>query len=534
MKTVRDKTFELFRKLKIDTIFGNPGSTEETFLQNFPPDFKYIHTLQEASAVAAADAYAQATGTVGLVNVHTSAGLSNAMSGIISASMNKTPMIITAGNQTREMLLMEPWLSNINPEELPKPYIKWSYEPKRAEDVPEAMMRAYAMAIQEPAGPVFISIPLDDWNKEVKDELVVRTVAHRVGPDPQRIQEFANILSKANNPVLIYGADIAKFNGWDPAIALAEKIKVPVKIAPASERIPFPQNHPLYAGALPFAIKPLADELKGYDVALVIGAPVFRYYPYLPGEYLPAGLTLLHITNDPNEAARAPVGNSLISNPVLALEALINWVEPEPEKENMLFNTKTAKQIKTSDNGLSAFEVFEKMRTVMPDNTILVQETPSNMGILQKAWPTTFSEGYYTMASGSLGWGVPAAVGIALAEKYNGKHRPVVACIGDGSFQYAIQAIWTGRQHRLPIVYIVLINEEYGILKSFSECQNTPEVPGLDIPNLDYTSLAEGYGCRGKYASNLEEFGILCKEALQHNVPTIISIRITKDIPSLV
>lgn len=142
MITVREKTFDLLRKLKIDTIFGNPGSTEETFLQNFPSDFKYIQTLQEASAVAAADAYAQSTGTVGLVNVHTSAGLSNAMSGILSASMNKTPIIITAGNQTREMLLLEPWLSNINPEELPRPYIKWSYEPKRAEDVPEAFMRA--------------------------------------------------------------------------------------------------------------------------------------------------------------------------------------------------------------------------------------------------------------------------------------------------------------------------------------------------------------------------------------------------------
>ena len=162
MMTIRDTTFELLRKLNITTIFGNPGSTEETFLQDFPSDFRYVQVLQEASAVAAADAYAQATQSVGLVNVHTAAGMCNAMSNIFTASMNKTPLIITAGNQTREMLLMEPWLTNTHPEELPKPFVKWSYEPKRAEDVPAAFMRAYAMAIQEPAGPVFLSIPLDD------------------------------------------------------------------------------------------------------------------------------------------------------------------------------------------------------------------------------------------------------------------------------------------------------------------------------------------------------------------------------------
>jgi len=534
MITVREKTFDLLRKLKIDTIFGNPGSTEETFLQNFPSDFKYIQTLQEASAVAAADAYAQSTGTVGLVNVHTSAGLSNAMSGILSASMNKTPIIITAGNQTREMLLLEPWLSNINPEELPKPYIKWSYEPKRAEDVPEAFMRAYAMAVQEPAGPVFISIPLDDWNKNVEKDIVVRSVSTRVGPDPERIKEFAEILSKAKNPILIYGADIAKFDGWELAITLAEKIKAPVKIAPASERIPFPQKHPLYAGALPFAIKPLADELEGYDVAMVIGAPVFRYYPYLPGNYLPEGLQLLHITNDPNEAARAPVGDSLISNPVLAMAELIDLVETVEQNNEHVYNTSVTNYSKTNDGKLSAFVVFEKIRSIMPENTILVQESPSNMGILQKAWPITFSDGYYTMASGALGWGVPAAVGIALAEKYNGKKRPVVAVIGDGSFQYAIQAIWTGKQHQLPIVYIIPINEEYGILKSFSECQNTPNVPGLDIPGLNYVAIAEGYGCIGKHAHNLLELEDFCNEALQQNIPTIISISITKDVPDLV
>lgn len=533
MATVREKTFELLRKLNIDTIFGNPGSTEETFLQNFPSDFNYVQVLQEASAVAAADAYAQATQTVGLVNVHTSAGLCNAMSNILTASMNKTPLIITAGNQTREMLLMEPWLSNPQAEEVPKPFVKWSYEPKRAEDVPDAFMRAYAMAIQEPAGPVFLSIPLDDWQKEVNKEIVVRSIAHRIAADPNRLQEFATLIVQAKNPVLIYGADIAKHNGWKQAIKLAEALQAPVFAAPSSERTPFPENHPLYAGNLPFAIKPLADKLEGFDVALIIGAPVFRYYPYVPGDYLPKNLKLLHITNDPTESAKAPVGDSLVSNPVLALDALANLIDLKEKRTAKVFNTPSAKTKESNDNQITAFEVFSAVREVMPQDAILLEESPSNLADLHAAWPVTFHDGFYTAASGSLGWNVPAAIGIALAEKRSGKNRQVVAFIGDGSFQYAIQGIWTAKQQSLPIIYIVPVNEEYGILKSFAICQDTPNVPGLNIPDLDFVSLAKGYGCNGKSANSLAELKELCIQAMKSTIPTIIQIPITKDIPNL-
>lgn len=534
MKTVREATFELFRKLNIDTIFGNPGSTEETFLQDFPSDFNYIQVLQEGSAVAAADGYSQATGKVGLVNVHTAAGLSNAMCNILTASMNKTPLIITAGNQTREMLLMEPWLSNPIPEELPKPLVKWSYEPKRAEDVPDAFMRAYAMAIEEPAGPVFLSIPLDDWNKEYTKEIVVRDVAHRIGPDPTRLAKFADILFNAKNPVLIYGADITKHHGWQSAIKFAELLQIPVFAAPASERTPFPENHPLYAGGLPFATKPLSDKLKGFDVALIIGAPVFRYYPYVPGNYLPEGLKLLHITNAPAEAARAPVGDSLISNPVLALTSLIELAAKIEKREAKHFYSSPDKPTENNSNTITPFEVFVKVRNVMPADAILLEESPSNLADLHKAWPITFPEGFYTFASGGLGWNVPAAVGVALAEKESGKNRPVVAIIGDGSFQYSIQGIWTAKQQKLPIIYIVPVNREYGILKSFAENQDTPNVPGLDIPDLDYVALAKGYGCIGKHASTLEELELYCKEALRQNIPTIIEVPISKAIPNLI
>lgn len=540
-KTIRQVTFDLLRKLDITTVFGNPGSTEETFLKDFPSDFRYIQTLQEASAVAAADGYAQGMRKVAMVNVYTSAGLSNAMSNILTAYMNRTPLIITAGNQTREMLLMEPWLTNIEPETLPKPWVKWSYQPVRAEDVPAAFMRAYAMALQPPAGPVFLSIPLDDWDKPaLAQEAVVRSVPQRIGYDPVRLQEFATALSNAKNPVLIYGSAIARGQGWDIGIKLAEKLNVPVWAAPASERPPFPETHPLYAGGLPFATKPLSEKLEGHDLAIVIGAPVFRYYPYVAGSYIPEKLRLLHITDDPIEAGRAPVGDSLLSDAVLALEGLINLVAPRAASNSVVkqphgLAPHPAAPEQTSQNSiLSATELFRTLREVSPKETVLVEESPSNLGELHREWPIESPDSFYTFASGSLGWNLPASVGIALAERDSGRHRPVMAIIGDGSMQYSIQGLWSAAQQNLPIVFIIVKNNEYAILKSFAVLEETPGVPGLDIPNLDIVALGKGYGCTAVRAETVEDVKKTCEEAFKRNGPTVIEVPILPSIPPLI
>jgi len=320
--TVRDVTYELLRAHGLTTIFGNVGSTEETFLAGFPADFRYVLGLQEASVMAMADGFAQATRRPALVNLHTGAGLGNATGNLLTAFQNKTPLIVTTGQQTREMLLMGPWLTNVDATMLPRPWVKWAYEPVRAQDVPAAFMRAIATAVQPPAGPVFLSLPLDDWDQPCAGPAVVRTVATRVGPDPERLREFAEVIAHASNPVLIYGAAIARGNGWEQAVALAEALNAPVWAAPSSERAPFPEDHPLYVGGLPFAMGPLSEKLAGHDVALGVGAPVFRYYPYVAGEYLPPGLRLLHISDDPAETGRAPVGDSLVGDAVLSLAGL--------------------------------------------------------------------------------------------------------------------------------------------------------------------------------------------------------------------
>src|SRR5271163_3471920 len=324
--TVHDATFNLLRKLGLTTIFGNPGSTEQPFLKNFPPDFEYVLGLQEATAVAMADGFAQATGKPALLNLHTSAGTGHGMGNIMTAFHNKTPLIITAGQQTREMILCDPYLTNRDETLLPRPWVKWAYQPVRAQDVPGAIIRAYAIAVQPPAGPVYVSIPLDDWDQPALGEAVVRTVSSRCAPDPERLALFAERIKKSENPVLVYGPEIGRAGAWDAGVRFAERLKAPVYISPLTDRASFPQTHPQFHGMVPIAIGPLSKKLKGHDLIIVIGAQVFRYYPFIAGEYLPQGAELLQVTNDPYDAAAAVAGDSLLSDARLALEAFIDAV----------------------------------------------------------------------------------------------------------------------------------------------------------------------------------------------------------------
>jgi benzoylformate decarboxylase len=541
MKTVRDVTYQLLREFGLTTIFGNVGSTEETFLKNFPSDFRYVLALQESSVIGMADGFAQATGRPALVNVHTGVGLGNSMGNLLTAFQNKTPLIVTAGQQTREMLLMEPWLTNVEATMLPRPWVKWAYEPVRPEDIPAAFMRAIATALQPPSGPVFLSLPLDDWEKPCDGPAVLRAVSRRVAPDPAPLAEFARALSCASSPVLIYGAAIARGNGWREAVAFAEALGAPVWAAPASERAPFPENHPLYSGGLPFALGPLSKKLEGHDVALVIGAPVFRYYPYVSGPYVPKGLRLLHISDDPAETARAPVGDSLLGDAVLSLIALKDLLGPCKPKVSKARETVAHRMAphapgaaRVSEDGrLTAAQVFEALNEVRPANTVLVEESPSNLADLHAAWPITEPDTFYTFASGGLGWNLPASVGIALAERDTGRKRPVIMLVGDGSFQYSVQSIWTAAQLHLPILIVVLRNEEYCILKSFAVLEDAPGVPGFELPDIDIVSLAKGYGCDAARLDNLHAIKRAAIQAWTKSKPTVLEVPISPQVPPL-
>ncbi|MGB9279719.1 MAG: benzoylformate decarboxylase [Pseudonocardiaceae bacterium] len=541
MQSVRDTTYELLRESGLTTIFGNIGSTEGPFLKNFPPDFRYVLALQEASVIGMADGFAQATSGPALVNVHAGPGTGNGMGALLTASQNKTPLIVTAGQQARGMLLMESFLTNVEATMLPRPWVKWAYEPLRAEDIPAAFMRAIATALQPPAGPVFLSLPLDDWDKPSIGPTAARTVSRRIAPDRARLTEFADALSEASSPVLIYGAAIDRGDGWSEAVAVAEALGAPVWAAPVSERVSFPENHLLYSGELPAAVGSLKKKLEGHDVALVVGAPVFRYYFHTPGPYLPNGMRLLHISDDPVETARAPVGDSLLGDATLSLAVLAELLggrtsEAERAEQKVVHRVvfdPSYRAKKLDDGLLTAGQVFNALSEIRPVNTILVEESPSNHADLHACWPITEPASYFTAASGGLGFGLPASAGIALGERETGRDRPVIAIMGDGSFQYSVQSLWTAAQLQLPIVVIVLRNYEYAIIKSLAVLEGIPNLPGLDLPGLDIVSLAKGFGCDAARLDDLNSIKTAAAEAWTKSKPTVLEIPISPQAPPL-
>ena len=524
-ETVHQVTYELLRKLGLTTVFGNPGSTEQTFLKNFPDDFTYILGLQEASVLAMADGFAQSTGKPTLVNLHTSAGTGNAMGSLIAAYRGNTPLIVTAGQQTREMVLSEPYLANPNETLLPLPWVKWAYEPKRAEDVPAAFMRAYTVALQPPAGPVYLSIPLDDWDKPALGPAVVRSVSHRVAPDAERLSAFADRINRAQRPLLVFGPEVDRSGGWDAGVAFAEKLGAPVRSGPLPDRASFPENHPLYQGMLPLTIAGVAEVLRGHDLVVVIGAQVFRYYPYVPGEHLPEGSELLHITSDPSLAGAAPVGDSLIGDPRLALEQLVSLIDDHPNGPGQPAPAAKIEIADVSSSPLTPDAAWSTLATVKPADSPVVTESTSTMAQQLRWLPTTRTGSFFATASGGIGWGVPGAVGIALGDRARGVKRTVIATIGDGSFQYSVQAIYTAAQHKLPIVFVVMRNEEYSVLKAFALLEKTPNVPGLDLPGLDIASIATGFGLHAVNVDTTETLAAEFTTALGADGPTVIVVK---------
>lgn len=532
-KTVHDVTYELLRKLGLTTVFGNPGSTEQSFLADFPEDFTYVLALQEASVLTIADGFAQATGKPALVNLHTAAGTGNALGSLVAAYRANTPLIVTAGQQTREMLLCDPYLANKDETVFPQPWVKWAYQPARAEDVPAAFMRAYATALQPPAGPVFLSIPLDDWEKPALGPAVQRSVADRTAPDPDRLRQFAERISAAARPLLVVGPEVDRAGAWDAAVAFAEKFKAPVYNSALPDRISFPEDHPLYQGTLPMTIAGVEELVHGYDLVVVIGAQVFRYYPYVAGEYLPEGTELLQITADPHLAAVAPVGDSLIGDVKLALTSLTEAVQVPADRQAPAPRKLARTPEAPAAGPLTPNAVYEVLGSLKPVDSPLVMESTSTIAEAQAWLPVTRSGGFYATGSGGIGWGVPAAVGVALGDRARGVKRTVVATIGDGSFQYSIQSIWTAAQHKLPIVYVVLRNGEYAILKSFALLEKTPGVPGLNLPGLDIASLAKGFGCHAVEANSTDELASAFTAALDADGPTVIVVPTKPQLPFL-
>jgi benzoylformate decarboxylase len=515
--TVLDVTRDLLRNLGLTTIFGNPGTTELGFLADFPDDFRYVLGLQELAVISMADGYAQYSGNAALVNLHSVGGLGHAMGGLATAFKNNAPLVLISGQQSRPLLTGEPFLGSTDAASFPKPWVKWSVEPARAQDVPAAILRGYQIATSAPYGPVLISVPADDW------EQPGTPIAHRprssgFGPDPRRIAELAEALAAAANPVIVVGGMVDADGAGDEVVALAERAHAPVYAAPMSGRCSFPEDHPNFAGFLPPARALFSQALAAHDLVLVLGAPAFVQHVVTPerGPDLPP----LYLLN-PDESALswAPEGVGIRSTVRLGVRALLAELaesdRPKPQ-------ARPRKDRPEPSVPLSAPYVLSVLSELLPADAVVVEEAPSHRNDLHDYLPIRRPGNFLTEQSGVLGYSLSAAVGVQLAQP----GRPVVGIVGDGSSMYSIQGLWTAAQEHLPVTWLVLDNGQYGAVRSHAKDFGVGKIPGTELGGIDFAGLATSLGCAGVLVETAEELAPAVAAALASDRPTVLHVKV--------
>lgn len=537
--TVLEATREVMRRFGLTTVFGNPGTTEVPFLSDWPDDFRYVLGLQESVVVAMADAYAQLTRHPVLVNLHSAGGVGHSLGSVFSAARNHSPVIVLAGQQARSMLAEQPFLGAPDAAVFPRPHVSWSHEPALADEVPGALATAFRHAATPPLGPVFLSVPVDDWERPATDaELPQPGPLRGVAPHPDAVDELVTALwsytrlgSGAPAPdepprvAFVAGGDVDADGAVDRLVALAEGCRAAVWAAPMSGRCAFPEDHPLFAGFLPPERRALGSALSGYDQVIVLGAPAFTYHvlrdgpvPALPPTYL--------VSDDPDVLARAPHGRGILASTGLTLDAVIRALNeagstvPEGGLPSAGLVRPAAPE---PANGLSSALVYATLSRLLPEDSVVVEETPSLRGALHDQLPIRSRDGgFLTTASGSLGYGIAATVGAALARPTS----TVVGVLGDGSAMYGIQALWTAAREGTNAVFVILDNAEYAAVRLLGEAAGGSKLPGTKLGGIDFVPLARAMGCAAQRVDEPEDLEDAIAGALNSPGPTLLHIPI--------
>jgi benzoylformate decarboxylase len=523
--TVKQATLDLLRSFGIKKVFGNPGSTELPFLSDWPDDIDYVLALQEASAVGMADGYAQATRNAGFVNLHSAAGVGNALGNIYTAHRNQTPLVITAGQQARSILPLQAFLYAERASEFPRPYVKYSVEPARPEDVPAAIARAYYTAMQPPCGPTFVSIPIDDWT-HATTPVEARKVSRELGPEPEAMKALVAALAASKQPALVVGPGVDRAGAVELMVRVAEKARASIWVSPFSARCSFPERHPQFAGFLHASPGQLSDALRTHDLVVVIGAPVFTFHVEGHAAIFDGETTIFQITDDPDAAAVTPVGTTIVATMKPALSALLDLL---PETRRAAPKGRTLPPAPKAADPLPVEFLLHSLSEAMPEGSSLVEEVPSHRPAMQKFMPMRGQDSFYTMSSGGLGYSLPAAVGMALGKPA----QRTVCLIGDGSAMYSIQALWTAAQRKLPLTVVVINNSGYGAMRSFSQVMQVRNVPGLELPGIDFVKLAEGMGCDAVRVTKAAELGTALTRAMSSKSTSLLEVVVDSAVPLL-
>jgi benzoylformate decarboxylase len=531
-------------------LFGNPGTTELPIMHALKdhPDLTYVMAMQESLVVAMADGFSRASGKLVACNVHVAPGLGNAMGSLYNASFTGTPMILTAGQQEQGHGLMEPVLYGPLVQ-MAEPLVKWAVEVTRLEDLPRIVRRAAKIATTPPTGPVFISLPGDILNAEAGIELGRSTrVDTRVKPSDESLKSLAARILEAERPVIIVGDEIVKSDALQEAAQLAETLGCPAYQSSTPYGAHFLSESPCFMGALARIQKIARDALQPYDLIIALGGDPLRMSVYSEVDPLPDGLSIVQVglvdwdlaknygaeialKADVKETLRALVpalqaagGSGLQARAKQGVAALAskNWTA---KRKALVEQISKAAKTSPIDPDWLALQVVE----AMPDNAILVDEglTSSRQIIALRAHRDRY--GYHALASGGIGWGLPASVGVSLANP----DRPVVCYSGDGSSMYSIQSLWTAANQKLPLTFVIVNNGGYRIIKQrLLAFHGDDNYIGMDFidPPVDFTGIAKSLGLEATKVTDPSQLKSVLSSAISRPGAKLIEVVVSNSV----
>lgn len=515
--TVRDSSFDVFRMLGLRTFFSNPGSTEIPLLASLPADFDFVLALHEGSVVGAATGYALARDEPALVLLHTVAGLGNAVAALATARMNRASLVVVVGQQDRRHLMTAPFLAG-SLDGLAGSYPVWTAQPMRAQDVPSALARAWHES-RHARGPAVVIVPMDDWDQPAEKGLALTAPSQlnrTTLVDEAGTKALEGLLAGAAEPGIVVGAGADSQQGWAAVTQLAERLECDVWQEAFGARAGFPQNHPSFRGHLPSDRGRLREALSLYDVVLAVGAPAFRQYGYAAGPFVHPGTQVAVVTDDAAQAFCSSADVAVLADPEQVCRHLARVLPAAHRLRPAAQPDHSAAVPSANHQGLRAAQVFDALACALDPETVIVEETPSSRPDLHRHLPARRPFTFLSAANGALGFAMPAAVGIRMAQP----DRPVVAILGDGSSLYAIQALWTAAHYNVGVLFVVLANGRYAVMDRLAEAHGGKGPwPGLD--NIDIPAIARGFACESVCISEYDEL----TETLSRVVPRLSASR---------
>jgi benzoylformate decarboxylase len=493
----------------VTVLFGNPGSTElpltDAIGRAQAP--RYVLGLHEATVMGMADGHAQATGCLAAVNVHVQPGLANAMSGILNAARARVPLLVTVGQQVQTLLPGAPFLGG-EVVEMARPLVKGAWEVATPDALPATLALAIGTALRPPRGPVMVSVPLDIQVAAAPAPFAAVAVPPVPLPDPAAIAAAAQLLAGSAAPAVVAGDEVARAGASASVAALAERLGAPLFGEPFGATVPVPTDHPHWRGPLPSFAADIRRALHGRDLVVAIGMPVFRVFGDSPGAALPEGCRLVHIEVDPDEVGRAHApAVGVVGDLPSAAGALLDHLGPpgDADRERASGTVRAAVAARTAARrrvvlGAAGSEISPEAFSLaiagaVGPRDLLVDEALTSgrplRDVISRRTPAT----WLSHRGSALGWGLPAAVGAAIADP----GRRVMALQGDGSLLFGIHALWTAAHERVPLALVVADNGGYEILRAGMEgLTGRPEGawPGLAVtdPSLDIPALCRGFG----------------------------------------